>query len=603
MGKAPRFEKRRVQEWLELAEQGKIALPSFQRSYVWKSNQSIADYLQAVFENRPTGIFLVLKTNGEPQFASRSLKGMDVEGERADELLLDGQQRLTSLWDAFNGSAAVGYYVEVGSLTQHDVSVRDVRFWSDGSATGRRMRDPENAYKKNLVPVSILRDKSSSPGELGQIWEWCRAAVNDPDDARRLERAINCLQKEVLLQRDLHYCELDADTEKDKAIEIFVQSNKSSVKVNDFDIAVALALDEGDENLRERISDFSRQSEVIRHYFNADEDDEEAVIAPLGEWLLFSACMTVKGIAPKKRRFEEVIRDVFQPGGEDPDQLLDGLLHNVAGALNKLSEHGVATRDMLPALPPVHVLTSLQDKLNALTTATELGIANRLISAYLWRSFFTERYEAKANDRLFEDYNALKKCMRVIKETGTLGPSDGVPIFNDDEYPLPSVEMLSNLAPPMVPWIKGANRLGRAVAAISMCGVPIDWATKDRLDARKMRELKGEGKLDRHHIFPRKVLSGLGKRVINHGLNGVVLAGPTNKEFSTKVPAEYLGGILERQRGLTERELRERVESHLVPYDVLMKDGEVPDIYREFIQSRAELVARKIRELVKWPGC
>ena len=52
------------------------------------------------------------------------------------------------------------------------------------------------------------------------------------------------------LSQDLHYCELSAQTDRHTAIEIFVQSNKSSVKVNEFDIAVALASREGDENLR-----------------------------------------------------------------------------------------------------------------------------------------------------------------------------------------------------------------------------------------------------------------------------------------------------------------------------------------------------------------
>ncbi len=259
---------------------------------------------------------------------------------------------------------------------------------------------------------------------------------------------------------------------------------------------------------------------------------------------------------------------------------------------------------MLPSLPPLHVLTALQDELKGLTGAAKLGIANRLISAYVWRSFFTDRYEAKANDRLFADYEALSKSIASLKEKGTLGPSEKVPIFNEEEYSLPDAAVLADLDNPKVPWIKGANRLGRAVAAISLCEVPIDWATKDRLDARKLRELKIEGSLHRHHIFPRELLKGAGldKPRIYHGLNGVVLAGPTNEEFSNKVPAAYLRGILERQGGLSEKTLQSRVESHLVPYDVLIKDGEVEEIYKEFIERRAELVATRIKELAEWPG-
>ena len=86
-GFAPaRFEKRRIQEWLEMAESGQLALPSFQRSYVWKNKQSVADYLSAVFRNRPTGIFLVLKTNGKPQFPVRTIRGVEADPGQARSL-------------------------------------------------------------------------------------------------------------------------------------------------------------------------------------------------------------------------------------------------------------------------------------------------------------------------------------------------------------------------------------------------------------------------------------------------------------------------------------------------------------------------------------
>ena len=601
VAKAPRFEKRRVQEWLELAERGDLALPSFQRSYVWTRNESIRDYLMAVFENRPTGLFLVLETNGTPQFASRSLKGIAAEGNAASELILDGQQRLTSLWKAFDGTAAVEFYVEVSELSSYDVGIRGVSFWGRRSKTGKELEIPVNAYRENLVPIKILRDLPLGPDGLGAIWDWCRKAVDDPDEARRLERAINCLQKEVLLQRDLHYCELDADTSAEVAVEIFIQSNKSSVRVNDFDIAVALALDKGEEDLRDRISEFNRESDITKYYFNTGED-EEAVIAPLGEWLLFSACMTVKGVAPKKQRFEQIVREVFSEGENDGAEILNRLLTNVERALHEMAEHGIATRDMLPSLPALHVLAALQPDLDLLAKATEQGIGNRLVAAYLWRSFFTYRYESKANDRLFDDYKGLQKCIANIANSGTVGRACWVPIFDETEYPLPDGADLGDLAKP-VPWIKRASRQGRAVAILSLCNTPRDWVTGEQLTARRLRELSGRGNLDRHHVFPRQVLKGSFRpEEINHGLNGVVLGGSSNKEFSRKRPLEYLGNIVDTQSGIAEQVIRERVESHMVPYDILMQDGELKDLYPAFISARAEMMAAAIRRLGAWPG-
>ena len=598
--KPPRFEKRSVQDWLELAENGAIALPSFQRSYVWKNRQSIAEYLTAVFMNRPTGVFLVLKTNGEPKFPSRTLRGIKDDGtQQAEELLLDGQQRLTSLWQAFDDTALVTYYVKVRSLKEHDVAVDEVVFWPGGTATGKAMRDPRKAYDGDLVPVGILRDKTNADGD-GQIWEWCLRALNDANKARRLERALGELRAQILLRHDLHYCELGADTDKNTAIDIFMQSNKSSVKVNDFDIAVALASDEGDENLRERISDFHSQSDVTKHYFNVGEDDDEGVIAPLGEWLLFGACLTRKGIAPKKQRFESVVKDLFQLDKDEANNHLNKILKNIERGLTTIADHGAPTRDTLPALPPLHVLASLQDDLRSVKRANALGIRNKLISAYLWRSFFTDRYEAKANDRLFEDYKALRRSIQQIRDTGSFDRNELPPIFDEKEYRLPDAADLG--IDKSIPWIKGISRQGRAITALILSRTPSEWLTNDKLNTINVRKLVDEGSLDRHHVFPRNILAGkFPREQINHGLNGVLLSKQGNLALSKKDPAEYMKWILDQQKSLKEKELRYRVESHLVPYDIITDNGSVEERYEAFINERAQRIAKKIKELSELP--
>ena len=54
ISKPARYEDRSILDWLKMADNGRIALPSFQRSYVW-DNLRIENYLMAMFENKPTG--------------------------------------------------------------------------------------------------------------------------------------------------------------------------------------------------------------------------------------------------------------------------------------------------------------------------------------------------------------------------------------------------------------------------------------------------------------------------------------------------------------------------------------------------------------------
>ena len=344
----------------------------------------------------------------------------------------------------------------------------------------RRKRSPEN-----LIPLSILRNRTEKD-PMGDIWGWCKKAVGAPDDMVQLRDAVIPVGEELLGGRKLQYCELPAGTGRRAAIDIFVQSNRSSVRVNEFDIAVALALDEGELELRDRVADYHAQSGVTKYYINVPEGDDEAAILPLGEWAFFAACVGERRVPPKRARYEQVVKEVFGQGKSELK--LDELLGDVELALNTLAEHGAPIRRMLPALPALHVLSGLQGTVRVLAKmkANQQNIGNKLISAYLWRAFFTERYEARANDLLYEDYVGLRKCIETIVHSGKLDRSQLPRIFDDEAYPVADESLLADLDDP-APWIGGGARLGKALGGDSACG------GSDRLGRGEHQAQCGEG--------------------------------------------------------------------------------------------------------------
>ena len=228
ISKPARYEDRSILDWLEMADSGRIALPSFQRSYVW-DNQRIANYLMALFENKPTGIFLILETSGRsPQFVSRTLKGnaVDVDPAKIEELVLDGQQRLTSLWTVLRGTASRRFYIEVEDLNKRKMEVKQITSYLDKAGQGRTLRDPTIAFNKNLVPLDILYEEEGGESaeedgadEPGKIWNWCEKACQDGSGAtRRIEKALNRLRNRLLYERKLQYCALPAETDPNVAI-------------------------------------------------------------------------------------------------------------------------------------------------------------------------------------------------------------------------------------------------------------------------------------------------------------------------------------------------------------------------------------------------
>ena len=91
-----------LQELLGRADVGKLQLPDFQRGWVWDDDR-IRSLLASVSVSFPIGAVMLLQTGGEHvRFKPRPLAGTHARlREVAPEtLILDGQQRLTSLYAA-----------------------------------------------------------------------------------------------------------------------------------------------------------------------------------------------------------------------------------------------------------------------------------------------------------------------------------------------------------------------------------------------------------------------------------------------------------------------------------------------------------------------
>jgi uncharacterized protein with ParB-like and HNH nuclease domain len=59
---------------LERIDKGEIALPEFQRDFIWQP-PAIADLLRTVARQWPAGTFLVLEVEDKPEFAFKPIKG------------------------------------------------------------------------------------------------------------------------------------------------------------------------------------------------------------------------------------------------------------------------------------------------------------------------------------------------------------------------------------------------------------------------------------------------------------------------------------------------------------------------------------------------
>jgi hypothetical protein len=96
-------------ELLHDIEVGKVQLPDFQREWKWDDDR-IASLLATVSLGYPIGVVMMLETGGGGvRFKPKPLAGVGlVQHPQPEQLLLDGQQRLTSLFQSLKSTQPVG---------------------------------------------------------------------------------------------------------------------------------------------------------------------------------------------------------------------------------------------------------------------------------------------------------------------------------------------------------------------------------------------------------------------------------------------------------------------------------------------------------------
>lgn len=589
------YKPRRLHQWMESIGSGGMKLPKFQRSYVW-NNRKIRDLLEALLSNRPVGTLLLIPDDPE-RFASRNLKELnEIRDADSVELILDGQQRLTSLWGAFMGKPEL--LVRVKDWDDESLQLKGIRTPREVGIVSRSQATETEIYEKGCFPVSILGiDDVTQDDDAG--WRWCNKAMkNDGEKARLLWKKIDRSFGEPIRNRDLWYLKLPDSMSREEAIDVYVKTNQSSAVIKKFDIAVALYDSETGASLRDEIIDMIREvsqgGELIRLFFGVgnDDADEEDLIPELGELLLKVACLWTD-VPPTETNYmrEEVLKTLRKKVKIFREALVRSLEFYL--------QEGIPRRSFVPSYVPLRVLPALQPVLKQIPQKYNAR-ATRVIRAYLWRSFLTDRYSRSANTRLYDDYRNLREALQNPDKLDVTNLKKIAPIFNEDHFPLgPTIAEMSDLEEPLRrPQLK--NTRSRAVFAISLRNAQ-DFGTGELLVPIAGKDC------DRHHLFPKDYLKKNGvteAKQINHCLNFALLTNKTNGTIRNLGPHDYLGPDSEfiHDNDGNGDNLKNLVSTHQIPFDQLISEPSsdssgVPNIYQKFIEARAGMIRDAIDKL------
>ena len=202
----PDYTRKPVRKWVDEMYRGELALTDFQRSKVW-SPVLVSRYLRAVLAGQSTGTLLMVKPGEDLQ--GRPIDGNSADIRLATTLILDGQQRLTSLWHGLTDAGERRYFIRVKSIADMDLEVCGV---VSHSKTNQNYDSVEKQFSADLIPVSLLYDPPDHPREKAPRLEaWCEQAISDAPKAGNLRRAIENGLRDPTIQYEIWYATFDGN--------------------------------------------------------------------------------------------------------------------------------------------------------------------------------------------------------------------------------------------------------------------------------------------------------------------------------------------------------------------------------------------------------
>ena len=210
----------RISAILNQIEYGQLALPEFQRGYVW-GRENVRRFFDSLYRRYPVGGFLVWTTQPDPQ----TVRGNSAKSGAPVTLLLDGQQRATSLYGVMRGKPPEFFQGNAKAFTDLYFDVRSETFEFYGPV---KMRD-------DPLWVSVTELFQS---DLSAVAKRMRGYVEDSDVMFEYQERLMKLSD--IGKKDMQFEEITGEGRTvDEVVEIFNRVNSRGTKLSAADLALA----------------------------------------------------------------------------------------------------------------------------------------------------------------------------------------------------------------------------------------------------------------------------------------------------------------------------------------------------------------------------
>ena len=582
---------------LQSIKQAKTQLPDFQRGWVWDDDH-IRSLLASVSLSFPIGAVMMLQTgNPDVRFKPRLVEGLTIpNAPEPERLILDGQQRLTSLFLALLSGAPVAtrdrrdkpiqrwYYLDIAKALipngdreeaivaiPEDKQLRNFRneVIADYSTT-------EKECAAELLPLPLVFDTSGLTD-----WQMKYLQLDPTHIQERLSRwnqlVSNVIQR--FQQYQLPLILMRKQTPKEAVCQVFEKVNTGGVSLTVFELLTATYAAE-EYNLREdwdtRLKCFKRHK-VLEGIESTDFLQGVTLLATRARRVQ----SLMQGIAPENAPgISCKRREILRLSLEDYKTWAESVTHGFEKASKLLFSLNIFSSRDLPYRTQVSPLAAI---LAILGERAETDGVRAKLARWYWCGVFGELYGSAVETQFAKD---LPEFLAWLEG----GPE-------------PAAIAEANFAPDRLLTLKTRNSAAyKGIYALLLNEGGLDFRSGETIDQQSYFD----DKIDIHHIFPQYWCrnNGIEPKRCDCIVNKTPLSAKTNRMIGGTSPSVYLGRI-QKNAGIDSTRMDEILESHLIAPSSLRADD-----FRAFFKARENALLDRIetamgkpiaRELVRQP--
>ena len=567
---------------------GLIQLPDFQREWKWDDDR-IASLLASISLGHPVGVLMMLEVGGNGlNFAAKPLAGAE-DGATGDpeRLLLDGQQRMTSLFQALASDDPVQttdgrkkrltrwYYIDMAAAladpSDREEAIRSIPedrvIRKDfGRTVVQDLSTIDAECRAEMFPLSGVLDPAKTDN-----WMYRYVQLDQNNTQEQFDRWVR-FKKEVLAQFTNYLIPvivLTKETPKEAVCTVFEKVNTGGVPLNVFELLTATF---AAENFHLKDDWSARRKKLRKHKINSTLESTDflqtvtllATRARKVSWT--GSDSDAPGVSCKRKDILRLTLDEYR-------QWADAAQEGFDWAAAFLAQEGIFTAGDVPYRTQLVPLAAIRATLG--TDIDNYGTIAQIRQWY-WSGVLGELYGGAIETRFARD---LEQVVDWVQSDGPAPGTVSAASFN-------SSRLLT---------LRTRNSAAyKGIYALLMRNGCLDWQKRKSITFASFYGYS----IDIHHIFPQRWCrdNGVDDAHRESIVNKTAISYDTNRRIGGRAPSLYVP-ILERHAGVSADQLDQIIATHAIDTQALRADD-----FIRFFEHRKRRLLEIISEAMGKPA-